>query len=80
MELDGGISAWFHICRGLGQCFVSFPLLFDTFGVGLVDVIIQRFTADPVIVSGFAFLDDTPEGDGVERLDKPPLVKVRRAV
>ncbi|CAM9400878.1 unnamed protein product, partial [Sphacelaria rigidula] len=81
VQLESGeISAWFHVCQGLRQGCVSFPLLFNIFGADLEEVSVQRFAADPVIVSGLVFLDDAPKDDGGEPVEETPLEKVRRGV
>lgn len=77
---DGKLSAWFYVCGGLRQGCVSSPLLFNIFDAAVVDVIAQRFAADPTIISGLVYLDDAPKGYDDEPLEETPLDKVPRAV
>ncbi|CAM9274940.1 unnamed protein product [Sphacelaria rigidula] len=60
---SGELSTWFHVCYGLRQGCVSSQLLFNICRADLVEVIVERFAADPVIVSDVVFLDDAPKGD-----------------
>ena len=45
---SGELSAWFHVCQGPRQGCISSPLVFNIVGAAVVDVIIQRFAADPL--------------------------------
>ena len=78
--MDGELSTWFHVSQGLRQGCVSSPPSCNIFGAALVDVTVQRFAADPVIVLGLVFLDDAPKGDDGEPVEETPLEKVRRAM
>lgn len=66
--------------RGAQTRVLSSPLPFNILSAALVDVIVQRFAADPAIVTHLALLDETPKGDGGEFLEETLLEKVRCAV
>ena len=65
---DGDFSTWFDVCQGLRQGCLPAPLLSNIFFAGVIIVVLQRFTADPVTVSDLVYLDDAPKGaDGMPR-------------
>ncbi|CAM9827023.1 unnamed protein product [Sphacelaria rigidula] len=45
-----------------------------------MEVIVQRFATDPVIVTDLVFVDDASKGDGGEPVEETPLENMRRAV
>lgn len=66
--------------RDSRQGCASSSLLFSIFGAASVDVIIQRFAADPVIIADLVFLDHAPTGDDGELVKETPLEKMPRAM
>lgn len=62
---DCGQSERFRVRQGLGQGFVSSPLILDIFNAVLVDVILQHFVADTVTFLDSGYLNNAPQsGDG----------------
>ena len=73
---DGICSDWFEVEQGLWQECVLFPLLLNIFFAVVLNVVLQRFREDPVILAEVVHLKEpsTSTGPG------PAMDYVRRAV
>lgn len=80
MQLDDGEpSERFHVRQGLGQRFISSPLLFDILDPALVDVILQRFVADTATVLDSGCLNDAPKGGNGDCVNERMPERVQRS-
>ena len=80
LSSSSDLSVWFHVYQGLRQGYVS-STLFNIFGEALVDVIVQRFAADPVIIANLIFLHDAPKkGADGKLMEETVLDRVRRGL
>ena len=77
---DGDFSAWFNVYQGLWQGYVLSPLLFNIFLAAVIIVVLQRFEADPVIVSHLVYLDNVPKGEDGRPTQEGTLEMVQRMV
>ena len=77
---DGGFSAWFNVCQGLRQGCVFSQQQLNIFFAAIIIVVLQRFAEDPLTVSDFVYLDDTPKREDGRPREEGTLEMVRRTV
>ena len=73
---DGVCSDWFEVKQGLREGWILSPLLFNMFFAAVLNVVLQRFSEDPIILAELVHLKEPSTSMGPE----PAMDYVRRAV